>query len=75
MSKRGNPLENLVLISQIGISMLIPIFGGVYVGRWIDGKFNTTPIFLFVFIAMGVIVAFINLFKIGSKDTRARRRK
>lgn len=68
--RKGNVLENLALISYIGISMMVPIIGGVYIGKWLDSIWNTQPIFLFVFILMGVIVAFMNLFKVVAKDVK-----
>jgi len=68
--KKGHPLENLALISQIGIAMITPIIMGLYLGKLIDNKFNTQPIFLFVFIIMGVIAGFMNIFKIATKDTK-----
>ncbi|SNS50253.1 Putative F0F1-ATPase subunit Ca2+/Mg2+ transporter [Anaerovirgula multivorans] len=73
--RKGNVLENLALISYIGISMIIPIIGGVYIGRWLDSRLNTQPIFLFVFIVTGVIVAFMNLFKVATKDIEKGKRK
>ncbi len=54
--------------------MLIPILMGVYIGKWIDGKLDTQPIFLFIFIIFGVVAAFQNLFKIATKDERDRRK-
>lgn len=68
--EKGHPLENLALISQIGITMITPIIMGLYLGKLIDNKFNTQPIFLFVFIIMGVIAGFMNIFKIATKDTK-----
>lgn len=75
MGRKGNALENLSLISYIGISMVVPILGGLYIGKWIDARFGTEPIFLLIFIVMGVIVAFMNLFKIGTKDVKKKTRK
>ena len=75
MFRKGNALENLSLISYIGISMVVPILGGLYIGKWIDARFGTEPIFLLIFIVMGVIVAFMNLFKIGTKDVKKKTRK
>ncbi|WP_459765320.1 AtpZ/AtpI family protein [Alkaliphilus crotonatoxidans] len=63
MSK--HTLENIALISQIGIAMLVPIIGGVYLGRWIDNRLNTQPIFLFVFILLGIAGSFSSLFKLA----------
>ncbi|MDR5659720.1 AtpZ/AtpI family protein [Serpentinicella sp. ANB-PHB4] len=68
-------LENLALVTQIGISMIIPIIAGVYIGNWIDRRLNTGPIFLFILIICGIIVAFMNLFKLGLKDTKKNPRK
>ncbi|KAB3539709.1 AtpZ/AtpI family protein [Alkaliphilus pronyensis] len=73
--KRGHILENLSLVSYLGVSMIVPIIGGVYLGRWIDSLLNSQPIFLFAFIIMGVIVAFTNLFKIATKDIDKKKRK
>ncbi|MCD6436335.1 MAG: AtpZ/AtpI family protein [Clostridiales bacterium] len=43
--------------------MIIPIIGGVYFGNYLDVRFGTGSLFLFVFIIIGVITAFMNLFK------------
>lgn len=67
---KGHVLENIALITHIGLIMITPIIVGVYLGKWIDGKLNTQPIFLFVFIVMGAIAAFINLFKVATKDIK-----
>ncbi len=75
MGKKSHPLQNLALISHIGILMIVPILGGLYFGRWLDKKFNTEPIFLFLFIVVGVASSFVNLFKVATKDTPQRKRK
>lgn len=75
VQRKGSVLENLALISYIGISMMVPIFAGLYIGRWLDNKFNTQPIFLFIFIGMGVIAAFRNLFIVATKDTKNKKDK
>jgi len=63
-------LQNLALISQIGISMLTPILGGGLLGIFIDKKLGTGVVFFIIFIILGVISAFVTLFRItmsGSK--------
>lgn len=62
--KKGNALKNLALISQVGISMITPIFIGLYIGQWIDRLIGTNGLFGIVFMILGVGAAFINLFKI-----------
>ncbi len=72
--KKGSVLENLSLISYIGMSMMVPIVAGVYIGKWLDDRFRTQPIFLFIFIGMGIIAAFKNLFKVATKDIKNKRK-
>lgn len=72
---KGRALENLAYVTQIGISMLVPIMLGLYIGKWIDKKLGTGPIFLFAFILMGIVSSFINLFKMTEKQTGGKRRK
>ncbi|MBM7615122.1 F0F1-type ATP synthase assembly protein I [Alkaliphilus hydrothermalis] len=48
--------------------MLLPILGGLYLGRWLDDKFKTESIFLFIFIILGIISSFANLFRVAMKN-------
>ncbi len=65
-------LQNLALVSQIGLSMAIPILGGVYLGKFLDDKLNTGFIFLAIFSVLGIITSFISLFKITTKGTKGK---
>ncbi len=69
---KSNMLKNLVLISQIGISMLVPILGGGWLGTVIDKKLGTGIIFFVILIILGIISAFVTLFKItvGSNNRK-----
>ncbi len=62
--------ENLVYLTQIGISMIIPILGGLFIGKFIDEKMGTTSIFMLTFIVLGVVVAFMNVYKMVMKGYR-----
>jgi|LGOV01.1.fsa_nt_gb F0F1-type ATP synthase assembly protein I len=62
--------ENLTLITQISFIMIIPIFGGLLLGKWLDEKLQTGNIFLLVMIILGVIIAFLNLFKYTMKGIK-----
>lgn len=66
MSKKDNRhiLKNLALITQIGLSMVIPIIIGVYLGGFIDDKVGTKMVFRLIFLLLGVATAFVNLFKL-----------
>lgn len=59
----------IALISQLGISMCVPIFLCVMVGIFLDNKTGLSPLFLMIFIILGVGSAFRNLFYMTSKIT------
>lgn len=63
-------LQNLALISQVGIMMLVPIFGGVLIGAFLDRFFKTTGIFLIIFVLLGVGAAFRNLYVLSMQKSR-----
>jgi len=57
-------LKHLALISQVGLLMAIPIFLCIFVGIWLDKYFGTNGVFLIIFILLGVMSSFRNLFKV-----------
>lgn len=64
-------LKNLVLISQIGLSVISPILIGVYIGQFIDKKIGTKGIFMLIFIVLGAGGGFMNLLKLtGAKEDK-----
>lgn len=66
MSKKNNYIEvakMLSLISQVGLMMIIPIIGCMFIGRFLDSKLNTSPIFLIIFLILGVGGAFTGVYK------------
>ncbi len=75
MSKNINIFKNLALVSQIGISMIIPIIFGVYVGKWMDEKLGAGPIFLFIFIIIGIASSFVSIFKLVESEFGQDKRK
>lgn len=54
-------LHALTMISQVGISMLVPIFLCLYIGIKLDGWFNTGYLFI-IFMLLGVLAAFRNVY-------------
>lgn len=41
MSGKGSGLRNIVLISQVAIAVMVPIFLCVAIGVWLDNRFGT----------------------------------
>ncbi len=73
--KKSSAFENLALISQIGISMVVPIIMSLYIGKWLDDRLGTAPIFLFVFIIIGISSAFMSVFKLTQRQFGQKKRK
>lgn len=55
--------QMLSLISQLGIMMVVSIFGCFFIGKFIDNKLNTSPIFMLIFLVLGVGGAFMSVYK------------
>lgn len=69
MKKRGW-VRALALLEQVGLSMAIPIFLCVFVGVFLDRITNKSPLFLVIFIFLGVGSAFRNLFYIVGREAK-----
>ena len=50
------------MLSQVGISMLVPIFLCTWIGKALDKAFDTGVLFLIIFIILGVGSAFRTLY-------------
>lgn len=54
-------LRAIMMISQIGISMMAPIFLSAFIGYWLDKWLNTQYWFI-VFVLLGVCAAFRSVY-------------
>ena len=60
--KRSAVVTAFLMVSQIGISMLVPVFLGAWIGHWLDKQFETGFWFL-VFLIFGIMAAFRNIYQ------------
>lgn len=67
--------ENLAILGHVGILMIVPIFGGVYIGNWLDERFQTGGILLLICIVFGTLTAFRNLLVFAMKKGSNNKRK
>ena len=56
--------KDFFLLSSAGIMLPLSIVVGYYIGKWLDAKFTTEPIFLIIFLLLGIAAGFINFFKV-----------
>lgn len=63
MKGNGPVVKGLLMITQIGISMIVPIFLGAYLGHRID-RWLGTGFFFLIFLFFGILAAFRNIYKL-----------
>lgn len=54
-------IKGITMITQIGISMMVPIFLCVFLGLKLDEWLNTNFL-VFVFLLLGIVTAFRNIY-------------
>ena len=65
MSKKNSYLQianMLSLINQLAFIMLIPILGLSFLGKFIDNKLNTGPIFFLILLLLGIGGGFMGVY-------------
>ena len=59
LSRRPSPLAYMGL----GIELVAPILLGVFVGRWLDGRWGTKPWLLVVGSVLGLVLGFYSFLR------------
>jgi ATP synthase protein I len=65
--QRGSVLRTLLFASQIGVSIVVCLFIGVFLGKFLDERLGTSPWLLLTFALLGAASAFWMLIKLGTK--------
>lgn len=55
-------LRMLGVLSTVGLTMVFATVIGLFFGHWLDTKFGTTPWMTGLFLLLGIIAGFRNLF-------------
>ena len=63
-------IRSLGMISTMGISVVVAIMIGVYVGWQLDEWFGTAPWFFFIFLLFGIIAGFRNIYIIAGREIK-----
>ena len=65
--EKSDIAKGLALMSQLGITVALCIFLGVFIGRFLDSRFDTSPLFLFIFAIIGCASAFKAMIDLSKK--------
>ena len=66
-------VKSLMMVSQIGISMLVPVFLCLFIGNWLNERFSTVyfvPVFLFLGIGASIRNVYILTKSFYAKDKK-----
>lgn len=56
---------------NLGMYFVIPILTGLFIGLWLDKRFDRKGFFTILLMSIGVIASFYNLFKLYKQDESA----
>ncbi len=68
--ERGKIASAYVLLSQIAIQLLVIMCMMFFLGRWLDQKLGTSPLFLLLCILLGMASAFKSMYDIGMNEVK-----
>ena len=57
-----NNFTGYAIYSQFGFVIITSVLLGIFIGKKLDEIFNTSPIFLLLFIILGIVSSFLNFF-------------
>lgn len=57
MDKEPSLADSMRLVGQLGFEIALPLVGFAFGGRWLDQRFNTSPTFLLLGMALAVILS------------------
>ncbi len=60
--------QTIARMSGFAVSMVFAIIVGFLLGRFLDSKLGTTPVFLILGTILGIITVFKSIYDISKKD-------
>ncbi len=68
--KKRKEWRLLAMASSMGISMVLATVIGLALGLWLDGLLGTKPWLTLIFLVVGIVAGFRNLYIIGKRATK-----
>jgi ATP synthase protein I len=63
-------IKSLGMISTMGISVVVAVVIGVYIGLKLDKWLGTKPWFFFIFLFFGIAAGFRNIYIIAGREIK-----
>jgi len=64
VSKLDNPWRAITLVTLIGVDMAICVIAGVLLGKYLDGLFDSNPLFLMIGLVAGLGIGVYSVYRI-----------
>lgn len=68
--QKQSAFRDLAYYSGLGFSVALAIFIGLFIGLGLDRLFDTTPVFMFIFLFFGIIAGFNNIYKVIKRSSK-----
>ncbi len=65
--KKFKVFSELAPYGSLGMSVSLSIFIGLFIGLWLDKKFETPPVFMLIFLGLGIAAGFRNIWHVINK--------
>ena len=59
--KKFQSVTEFAYFSSIGLSVSLSVFIGLFAGVWLDKKYDTSPVLMLIFLALGILAGFRNM--------------
>jgi ATP synthase protein I len=65
-----NYIKLMALVSTMGISMVLALVIAIVIGYYLDKWFRTSPLFFLIFMILGIIAGFRNIYVIMKRTEK-----
>jgi ATP synthase protein I len=66
--KHLKAFQHILLLTQIGLNIALPVGGGVYIGAFLDKKLSTGSTFMVIGILLGVFSGIAGVYRLISQE-------
>lgn len=63
-------IKLLAMVSTMGISMVLALVIAIVIGYYLDKWFQTSPVFFLVFMVLGIVAGFRNIYVIMKRTEK-----
>lgn len=68
--ERTRNIKDLAYYSSLGLTVAISIFIGLFLGVWLDNRFETTPTLTLICLGLGIAAGFKNLIMAAKRSRK-----